>query len=369
MIATMTVPFVDLKAQHRQLAPQIEAAVRAVFERGDFIMGAAVEQFEAEYAALIGTRHAISVGTGLAAIELALRGFGVGPGDEVITAANTFIATVLAIAAVGAKPVLVEMNRDSYTIDPAAIAAAVGPRTRAIVPVHLYGQPVDLDGVMAVAARHDLLVVEDAAQAHGARYGDRRAGSVGHAAAFSFYPSKNLGAYGDAGMIVTNDDAVAAKLRLTRNYGQRVKYYHSVLGTNSRLDTVQAAVLRVKLPHLEGWNTDRRRHAARYTASLPKSVQTPSETAKAEHIYHLYVIETANRDRLQQRLRERQIDTGVHYPVPAHLQEACASLGYKAGDFPLTEAAAARILSLPMYPELTDDQIDYVVEGVTDALQ
>jgi dTDP-4-amino-4,6-dideoxygalactose transaminase len=369
MIATMHVPFVDLKAQHRPLAADIEAAVHAVFERGDFIMGAAVERFEAEYAALVGTRHAISVGTGLAAIELALRAFGVGPGDEVITAANTFIATVLAISAVGATPVFADMDRDTYTIDPAAIAAAVGPRTRAIVPVHLYGQPVDLDGVMAVAARHNLLVVEDAAQAHGARYGSRRAGSFGNAAAFSFYPSKNLGAYGDAGMIVTNDDAAAAKLRLLHNYGQRVKYYHSVFGTNSRLDTVQAAVLRVKLPHLDAWNAARRRHAAAYSSRLPKSVRTPAEAAKAEHIYHLYVIETDNRDRLQQRLRARQIDTGIHYPVPAHLQEACVPLGYKAGDFPVTEAAAARILSLPMYPELTREQIDYVVEGVADALQ
>jgi dTDP-4-amino-4,6-dideoxygalactose transaminase len=369
MIATLHVPFVDLKAQHRSLAVEIEAAVHAVFERGDFIMGAAVEQFEVEYAALVGTRHAISVGTGLAAIELALRAFGVGPGDEVITAANTFIATVLAISAVGATPVFVDMDRDTYTIDPAAIAAAVGPRTRAVVPVHLYGQPVDLDGVMAVATRHNLLVVEDAAQAHGARYGGRRAGSFGHAAAFSFYPSKNLGAYGDAGMIVTDDDAVAAKLRLLHNYGQRVKYYHSVFGTNSRLDTVQAAVLRVKLPHLDAWNAARRRHAAAYGARLPKSVHTPAEAAKAEHIYHLYVIETANRDRLQQRLHSRQIDTGIHYPVPAHLQEACVPLGYKAGDFPVTEAAAARILSLPMYPELTGEQIDYVVEAVADALQ
>jgi dTDP-4-amino-4,6-dideoxygalactose transaminase len=369
MIATMHVPFVDLKAQHRPLAAEIEAAVHAVFERGDFIMGAAVEQFEAEYAALIGTRHAISVGTGLAAIELALRAFGVGPGDEVITAANTFIATVLAISAVGATPVFADMDRETYTIDPAAIAAAVGPRTRAIVPVHLYGQPVDLDGVMAVAARHNLLVVEDAAQAHGARYGGRRAGSFGHAAAFSFYPSKNLGAYGDAGMIVTNDDAAAAKLRLLHNYGQRVKYYHSIFGTNSRLDTVQAAVLRVKLPHLDAWNAARRRHAAAYSARLPKSVHTPAEAAKAEHIYHLYVIETENRDRLQQRLRARQIDTLIHYPVPAHLQEACVPLGYEAGDFPATEAAAPRILSLPMYPELTDEQIEYVAEAVADALQ
>jgi dTDP-4-amino-4,6-dideoxygalactose transaminase len=261
------------------------------------------------------------------------------------------------------------MDRETYTIDPAAIAAAVGPRTRAIVPVHLYGQPVDLDGVMAVAARHNLLVVEDAAQAHGARYGSRRAGSFGNAAAFSFYPSKNLGAYGDAGMIVTDDDAAAAKLRLLHNYGQRVKYYHAIFGTNSRLDTVQAAVLRVKLPHLDAWNAARRRHAAAYGARLPKTVHRPAEAAKAEHIYHLYVIETENRDRVQQRLRARQIDTGIHYPVPAHLQEACVPLGYKAGDFPATEAAAARILSLPMYPELTGEQIDYVAEGVADALQ
>jgi len=369
MIATMHVPFVDLKAQHRALAKDIESAVHAVFERGDFIMGAAVEQFEAEFAAFVGSKHAISVGTGLAAIELSLRAFGVGPGDEVITAANTFIATVLAIAAVGATPVLVDMDRDTYTIDPGAIGAAVGPRTRAIVPVHLYGQPVDLDGVMAVAARHNLLVIEDAAQAHGARYNDRRAGTLGNAGAFSFYPSKNLGAYGDAGIIVTDDDAAADRLRLLRNYGQRVKYYHAVFGTNSRLDTVQAAVLRVKLPHLDAWNASRRRHAARYRNRLPKRVHTPAETAKADHIYHLYVIETADRDALQQRLRARQIDTGIHYPVPAHLQEACVPLGYKAGDFPVTEAAASRILSLPMYPELTEAQIDYVAESVADALE
>jgi dTDP-3-amino-3,4,6-trideoxy-alpha-D-glucose transaminase len=369
MIATMHVPFVDLKAQHRALAPEIDAAVHAVFERGDFIMGAAVKQFETEYAAFIGTRHAISVGTGLAAIELALRAFGIGPGDEVITAANTFIATILAIAAAGATPVLVDIDRESYTIDPAAIAAAVGPRTRAIVPVHLYGQPADLDGVMAVAARHNLLVIEDAAQAHGARYGTRRTGTFGHAAAFSFYPSKNLGAYGDAGIIVTDDDVAAGRLRLLHNYGQRVKYHHSVFGTNSRLDTVQAAVLRVKLPHLDGWNAARRRHASAYGARLPEGVRTPAEAAKAEHIYHLYVIEAADRDYVQQQLRARQIDTGIHYPVPAHLQEACAPLGYKAGDFPMTEAAAARVLSLPMFPELTESQIDYVVEAVANAVQ
>jgi dTDP-4-amino-4,6-dideoxygalactose transaminase len=362
------VPFVDLRAQHAGLAADIQAAVQQVFERGDFILGAAVERFEAEFAAFIGTRHAIGVGTGLAAIELALRGFGIGPGDEVIAPANTFIATVLAIVAAGARPVLVDMDRESYTIDPAALAAAVTSRTRAIVPVHLYGQPVDLDAVLAVATRHNLVVIEDAAQAHGARYKGKRAGRFGHAAAFSFYPSKNLGAHGDAGMIVTDDDAVAAKIRLLGNYGQRAKYYHSIAGTNSRLDTVQAAVLRVKLPHLDGWNAARRRHAAAFTSQLSGLVHTPVASPDVEHIYHLYVIETGRRDELQQALRTRDIHTGIHYPVPVHLQEACADLGYRAGEFPATEAAAARILSLPMYPELTEGQIDYVTSAVTEIL-
>lgn len=366
MTTTLQVPFVDLHAQHEQVGAEIDRAVRQVFERGDFILGAAVERFETSFAAYIGTRHAIGVGTGLDAIELALRAFGVGPGDEVITAANTFIATVLAIAAVGARPVFVDVDRELYTIDPAAIGAAVTSRTRAIVPVHLYGQPVDLDGVVAVARRHNVIVVEDAAQAHGARYRGRRAGAFGHAAAFSFYPSKNLGAYGDGGMVVTNDDQIAAKLRLLRNYGQRVKYYHSVAGTNSRLDTVQAAVLGVKLPHLDGWNDARRRHAAAYGTRLSGRVHTPATAAGVEHVFHLYVIETGRRDALQQALRAKEIHTGIHYPVPAHLQEACASLGYRAGDFPVTEQAAGRILSLPMYPELTAAQIDCVADAIAD---
>jgi dTDP-4-amino-4,6-dideoxygalactose transaminase len=232
----------------------------------------------------------------------------------------------------------------------------------------LYGQPVDLDAVMAVARRHNLLVIEDAAQAHGARYKGRRAGSVGHAAAFSFYPSKNLGAIGDGGMITTSDDAAAEKIRLLRNYGQRAKYHHSIAGTNSRLDTLQAAVLRIKLPHLDGWNAARRRHASAYGAArLGDHVKTPVEAANVEHIYHLYVIETDRRDAVQKTLKSRQIDTGIHYPVPAHLQEACTPLGYRAGQFPATEAAAARILSLPMYPELTDQQIEYVADALRSA--
>jgi dTDP-4-amino-4,6-dideoxygalactose transaminase len=365
MMATpMTVPFVDLRAQHAPLEAAIEQAFRELMTRGDFVMGAAVERFEEEYAAYIGTRHAIGVGTGLSAIELALRAFDVGPGDEVITPANTFIATVLAIMAVGARPVFVDVDAATYGIDAGAIGAAVTSRTAAIVPVHLYGQPVDLDAVLAIAQRHDLLVIEDAAQAHGARYRGRRAGSFGAAAAFSFYPSKNLGALGDGGIITTSDDRAAQRLRLLRNYGQRVKYRHAIVGTNSRLDTLQATVLSIKLPHLDGWNAARRAHANAYAARLGERVRTPITAGAVEHIYHLYVIETVQRDLLEQRLRGRQIQTGIHYPVPAHLQEVCASLGYQAGDFPTTEAAARRILSLPMFAELTEAQIDYVAESV-----
>jgi dTDP-4-amino-4,6-dideoxygalactose transaminase len=360
----MRVPFVDLRAQHAPLTEAIERAFRDLLGRGDFIMGAAVERFETEYAAYIGARHAIGVGTGLAAIELALRAFEVGPGDEVITPANTFIATVLAIMAVGATPVFVDMDPASYGIDVGAIGAAITSRTKAIVPVHLYGQPVDLDAIMAVAQRHNLVVIEDAAQAHGARYKGRRAGSVGHAAAFSFYPSKNLGALGDGGMITTSDDRAAARLRLLHNYGQCVKYYHAVAGTNSRLDTLQAAVLSLKLPHLDGWNAARRAHAGAYAARLQGHVATPVASSDVEHIYHLYVIQTPEREALERRLKARQIQTGIHYPVPAHLQEACAPLGYKAGDFPITEAAAPRLLSLPMFAELSEAQIDYVADAV-----
>lgn len=362
----MQVPFVDLRAQHAPLDAALEQVFREVVGRGDFILGAAVERFESEYAAFIGARHAIGVGTGLSAIELALRGFDIGPGDEVIAPANTFIATVLAILAVGATPVFADIDPATYLIDPSTVAAAITPRTKAIVPVHLYGQPIDLDGVLAIARRHNLIVIEDAAQAHGARYKGGRAGAFGHAAAFSFYPSKNLGALGDGGMITTSDDRAAEKMRLLRNYGQRVKYYHSIAGTNSRLDTLQAAVLSIKLPHLDGWNAARRRHADAYTARLAAHVQTPHAAAGVEHVYHLYVIQIDNRAAVDERLRARQIHTGIHYPVPAHLQEACNSLGYKAGDFPVTEAAASRILSLPMFAELTAAQVDYVADAVLD---
>jgi len=364
----MRVPFVDLEAHHDPLRAELDAAVAAVGRRGDFILGAAVDSFERDFAAFVGARHGIGVASGLSAIELALRAYGIGAGDEVITAANTFIATVLAILAVGAVPRLVDVDPDTYTIDAAHVASAVTARTRAIVPVHLYGQPADMDAIAALASRHNLLVVEDAAQAHGARYRGRRAGTFGHAAAFSFYPSKNLGAWGDAGMVVTDDAAVAERIRALRNVGQREKYLHPYVGTNARLDTLQAAVLGVKLPHLDAWNTLRRAHADRYRARLGGGVRVPVAAPERDHVYHLFVVEVERRPEWQQRLKAAQIDTGIHYPVPIHLQDACAPLGYRRGDFPVTEAAADRILSLPMYPELSDAQIDFVSDTLRAAL-
>lgn len=365
----MRVPFVDLQAQYATIAPEIDSAIRRVLERGDFVLGEEVSRLEEEFAAYTETKHAVGVGSGLAALELLLRAYGIGPGDEVITAANTFIATALAISAVGARPVLVDPDPVTYNLNPDALAAAITPRTRVLMPVHLYGQPADLDPIRAIAERHHLLVIEDAAQAHGARYGGRRAGALGHAAAFSFYPAKNLGAYGDGGMAVTNDTAIADKLRRLRNYGERVKYEHVVTGTNSRLDTLQAAVLRVKLRYLGQWNLARRAHAAAYDhqlAGLP--VVLPRTMEKAEHVFHLYVIQVEHREQVQAQLRAQGIATGIHYPIPIHLQEACTNLGYRRGDFPVTESAATRILSLPMFPELKSGQIQDVATSVQQAV-
>ena len=365
----MKVPFVDLKAQYTTLAPEVAAAIQRTLERSDYILGEDVGLFEEEFAQYIGARHAVGVGSGLAALELALRAYGIGPGDEVITAANTFIATVLSILAVGAKPLLVDAHPKTYNMDPAALAAAITPRARVILPVHLYGQPADLEPILAIAKQHNLLVIEDAAQAHGATYAGRRAGCWGHAAAFSFYPAKNLGALGDAGMVVTSDAAIAEKVRQLRNYGQRVKYEHVVAGTNSRLDTIQAAVLRVKLRHLDQWNAARRAHAAAYGSALADlPIELPVTLPKAEHVYHLYVVQVDNRDVVQEKLRAQEVSTGIHYPIPIHLQQACAPLGYRRGDFPVTERAASRILSLPMYPEMTPAQRGYVASALSQAV-
>lgn len=359
------VPFVDLGAQYRTLATEVQKAIAGVLERGDFILGSEVGQFEAAFAAFCDTRFAVGVDSGTSALELALRAYSIGEGDEVITAANTFIATAFAISYTGARPVLVDIDSRTYNIDVAQIEAAITDRTRAIIPVHLYGQPADMDPILEIARRHRLIVIEDACQAHGARYRGQRAGSLGHAAAFSFYPTKNLGAYGDGGMVVTNDEDIARTLRMLRDYGQEQKYHHLLRGHNRRLDTLQAAVLRAKLSYIESWQAGRRQHAQRYTALLASGhnnelIKVPTEIEGAESVYHLYVVRVPQRDRVRRALQERDIGTGIHYPIPIHLQPTYKQLGYRLGSFPVTEACAEQILSLPMYAELTADAIDYV---------
>lgn len=359
------VQFVDLGAQHASIAADVEQAMANVIARTAFILGDEVRQFEADFAAFCDVEHAIGVDSGTSALELALLALGIGSGDEVITAANTFIASALAITATGATPVLVDCDPDTYNIDPTKIEAAITERTKALLPVHLYGQPADMDPILEIARRHDLFVVEDSAQAHGARYKGRRAGSMGHAAAFSFYPAKNLGAYGDGGMVVTNDAETADRLQMLRNYGQRKKYHHDSIGFNRRLDTIQAAVLGTKLPHLDGWNASRRKLADRYAellAGMP--LELPVVPEWAEPVFHLYVVRVDDREALQAHLQDAGVFTGIHYPVPIHLQPAYASLGYKPGDFPVTEAYAPRILSLPMYPELPPADLDIVADAM-----
>ena len=301
----------------------------------------------------------------MSALTLILRGYDIGPGDEVITSANTFIATALTISMVGARPVLVDIDPETLTLDLEHLERAITPRTRAIMPVHLYGHPEDMDPINEMAARHGLIVIEDACQAHGARYKGKRTGSLGHAAAYSFYPAKNLGAYGDGGMVVTADPDLVQRLQLLRNYGQSEKYHHQVQGFNHRLDTLQAAALRVKLRYLDDWNAARRRHAARFSRLLSGSgVVLPPVMPGVEPVWHLYIIRTRERDGLRAYLGERGIATGIHYPIPIHLQPAYVELGYRAGDFPVSEAAAEEMLSLPMYAELQDEQIDYVADAV-----
>jgi dTDP-4-amino-4,6-dideoxygalactose transaminase len=336
-----------------------------VLERGDFVLGGSVARFEEEFAAYCGTSFAVGVDSGFSALELILRAHDIGPGDEVITAANTFIATALAIDTCGAKPVLVDVDPITFNMAPDRIRAAITPATRAILPVHLYGHPAAMDEIVAIAREHDLLVFEDACQAHGARYGSRRTGSLSDAAAFSFYPSKNLGALGDGGMVVTNDPAVAERLRLLRNLGSSVKYQHDIKGYNHRLDTLQAAVLREKLGHLDDANQSRRRTASLYRdllAGLP--VVLPEPTAAVEHVYHLFVIQVSDRDGLQTHLKKAGVNTGIHYPIPIHLQPAFRDLGYQRGSFPETERIAGEILSLPMYPNMPLEAITHVANSV-----
>lgn len=361
----MNVPFVDLRAQYMSLASEVQQAISAVLERGDFILGKEISLFEEEFAAYCGVKHAIGVDSGTSALELALRAYGIGPGDEVITAANTFIATAFAVSYTGATPVLVDVDPQTYTIDVSLLENAITDRTRAIIPVHLYGHPADMNPILEIAQQHGLVVIEDACQAHGAKYKGKRVGSLGRAAAFSFYPAKNLGAYGDGGMVVTNDERVAESLRMLRNYGQREKYHHVLRGYNHRLDTLQAALLRVKLKHLDAWNAARRQRARLYGELLAhSSVILPMEADYAEHVYHLYVIRIEDRDELRSHLHDKGIATGIHYPIPIHLQPAYRDLGYEKGSFPVTEEYAEQILSLPMYAELTPGSIEYVADAI-----
>ena len=363
------VPFVDLKAQHASIAAEVEAAVGRVMTNADFILGGDVAAFEEEFGRYCEATHCVGLDSGMSALELGMRAMGIGPGDEVITPAGSFIASSSAISFTGATPVWVDVDPHTYNVDPDLIEAAITPRTRAIMVVHLYGQPADMDRVLAVAERHGLPVIEDACQSHGAHYKGRRTGSMGKFAAFSFYPSKNLGAYGDAGALTTNDGDLADKVRMMRNYGQRAKYDHVYLAWNRRLDTLQAAVLRVKLRHLDQWNEARKRVASLYGELLAGSGATLPRTGPgAEHVYHLFVIQVGERHRVQEELAARGISTGIHYPVPIHLQEAYRDRGAKPGSFPVTEAAAGRVLSLPMYPELGEADVRRVASALGDVL-
>jgi dTDP-4-amino-4,6-dideoxygalactose transaminase len=359
------VPFVDLRAQYLSIKDEIDAAVLDLLGSTAFVLGPDVAAFEARFAPYTGCSHAVGVNSGTSALHLALLAAGVGPGDEVITTPFTFIASTSAIDYCGATPVFVDIDPATFTIDPALIEAAITPRTKAILPIHLYGQPADMDPIMAIAAGHGLVVVEDAAQAHGAEYKGRRVGSIGHLGCFSFYPGKNLGAYGEGGAVTTNDDALAHRVRTLRDWGAEQRYHHDLKGFNYRLEGVQGAVLRVKMGYIEAWTEARRVAAARYDEALrPLGVATPHAAADRRHVYHLYAIRDSRRDALQAFLAERGVATGIHYPIPVHLQGAFRELGHQRGDFPLSEAAADETLSLPMFPELTADQQAIVVDAL-----
>lgn len=359
------IPFYDMTRQYQALQPAIDRAVRRVFERAWFILGEEGQRFEEEFASYLGAKHGIGVGSGTEALHLALLACGVEPGDEVITVPNTAVPTISAISFANAIPKLVDIDPATFTMDVNKLEAAITARTKAILPVHLFGQPVDLAPILEIARRHHLKVVEDACQAHGAMYGDRKAGTFGDAGCFSFYPSKNLGAYGDAGFVCTNDAEMADRLRLLRNYGQRRRYYHVTKGFNSRLDEVQAAILRTKLPYLDETNQRRRQIAAYYDKLLEEApIHTPPRAKYGTHVFHLYVIRAPRRDALMAHLAEQGIETIIHYPVPVHLQEAYRDLQMDKGSLPAAEKAAEEIVSLPIYPEIHDHEVEAVAESI-----
>jgi dTDP-4-amino-4,6-dideoxygalactose transaminase len=364
------IPFLDLQSPYLELREELDAAYHRVMKSGWYILGKEVEAFESEFASYCGASHCIGVGNGLDALHLILRAMDIGAGDEVIVPANTYIATWLAVTYAGATPVPVEPNELTCNLDPSAIEAAITPRTKAILAVHLFGNPADMAPIMKIARRHGLKVIEDAAQAHGASYQGQRAGVLGDAAGFSFYPGKNLGAFGDGGAVTTNDAFLAERVRVLRNYGSRVKYVNEVKGVNSRLDELQAAFLRVKLNHLDEWNRRRGNLAERYSKGLPDScLLTPVGTPDAKPVWHLYVVRTNRRDRLQEYLQVRGIGTLIHYPIPPHLQEAYRELGFGAGAFPLSERMAQESISLPMGPHLSEESIDIISAVIRTGLE
>jgi len=366
----MRVPFLDLNAHHRVIQDEILAAIREVIESSAFAGGPFVARFEEDFAAYCHTRFAAGVGSGTDALWLALAACGIGAGDEVITVPNSFLATAEAISFSGAAPVFVDVNPRTYTMDPELLEAAITPRTKAIIPVHLFGQMTDMDPIMEIARRRKLVVIEDACQAHGAEYKGRRAGGIGHAGCFSFYPAKNLGAMGEAGAVVTNDPAIQEKIRLLRDHGQRAKYHHSHIGWNARMDGIQGAVLRVKLKALDRSNAARRSHARLYENRLGnrEDLITPKEAEYGTHVYHVYAVRVKGRDQLQRALTDRGIASAIHYPIPIHLQEAYGHLKLGRGSFPVAERCAEEFLSLPMFPELTTEQIEAVVREVNSHL-
>jgi dTDP-4-amino-4,6-dideoxygalactose transaminase len=359
------IPFVDLKAQYRGIKDEIDAAVHQVLDSTQFVLGSEVAAFEKEFAAYCGSENGIAVNSGTSALHLALLTAGAGPGDEVITVPFTFVATVAAIVYTGAKPVFVDIDPRTYTMAVDGLEQAITPRTKAIIPVHLYGQIADMDPILEIARRHNLTVIEDACQAHGAEYQGRRAGGMGDLGCFSFYPGKNLGAYGEGGMVVTNSPDYTRTIKMLRDWGQERKYQHVLKGFNYRLEGIQGAILRVKLRHLEAWTEARRQNAGLYDKLLGSNgVQTPEALPDRRHVYHVYAVRTSRRQALQDFLQEQGISTGIHYPIPVHLLPAYADLGYAAGSFPVSEEVAQEVLSLPMYPEMEAAAVSAVAEKI-----
>jgi dTDP-4-amino-4,6-dideoxygalactose transaminase len=367
-MANIKVPYLDLKAQYRSIKPEIDQAIARVLDSCQFVLGPEVADFEREFAAYSGTSECIAMNSGTSALHLALLAAGIGPGDEVVTVPFTFVASVATILYAGAKPVLVDIEPRTFNMNPAALEAAISPRTKAIVPVHLYGHPADMDPILEVARKHNLVVIEDAAQAHGAKYKGRSAGSIGDIACFSFYPAKNLGAYGEGGAVTTSNPEYARTIRMLRDWGQDHKYHHLLHGYNYRMEGFQGAILRVKLRHLESWTETRRAIVKTYNERLAGAdVVRPTEMPWARHVYHLYTLRADNRDALHAALLNQGIQTGIHYSTPVHLQPAYAALGYGPGSFPESEKAAREVLSLPLYPELSDSQIEDVAKAVVHA--